>query len=301
MTDQLALLPTFSWRGVTYPIAERSASFAHEQVQHKLQRRNLDLIEQTGAHNFVLTYLIPMREDLYRGPYRNLFTEGLQVLLEDFRNKEEGELWDPIYGLLRCVPTSYDDQSDVNKRDGTDIKVEFTHSPEDFDDIATTPTGSAVAEDAETFQAEVQEFEAEANEAGEIDPVTSIKLTDLLTQASAFGDAVLNTPSDVLGQMNKITLLAKDIEDSIEESVSPNVRAMKRRARDIRDRANQVLSNAAQINPVRTAYVDTPRSLTSIAAETRVSVASLLRANPQLARFPLVPAGSTVVIPSGKS
>lgn len=301
MTDQFSLLPRFSWRGVDYPIAERSASFAHEQVQHKLQRRNLDLVEQTGAHNFVLTYLIPMREDLYRGPYKNLFTEGLQRLLDDFRNKEAGDLWDPIYGLLRCVPTSYDDQSDVNKRDGTDIRVEFTHAPESaFDGVAVTPTGSAVTQDADVFQAEVQAFEVAANEADEIDPVTSVKLTELLTNVSSFGRRVLNTPNDVLGEMNKITILAKDIEDTLEEATAPDVRAVKSRARDIRSRAYSVLESSAQINPVRTTYVATAQSVTSLAAQFKVSVAELLRANPQLARRPLVLPGTTVVIPSGK-
>lgn len=302
MTDQLALLPTFSWRGVTYPVAERSVSFTHENVQHKLQRRNLDLVEQTGAHNFVLTYSIPMREDLNKGPYVNLFTEGLQRLLDDCRNKEAGDLWDPIYGLLRCVPTSYDDNSDVNKRDGTDIKVEFLHSPESADDdIAVTPTGSAVSQDSREFEAEVQAFEVAANEADEIDPVTSIKLTDLLTQTSAFGRIALNTPNEILGEMNKITLLAKDIEETLEDATAPDVQVVRNRARNIRDRAYQVLQNSAQINPVRTSYVTTAKSVTSLAAEFKVSVAELLRANPQMATRPLVQPGTTIVIPSGKS
>ncbi len=302
MTDQLRLLPPFEWRGKQYPVTERNANFAHESVRHKLQRRNQDLIEQTGAHNFVFSYTIPMREDLFRGPYRHLFTEGLQPLLNDIRNREPGDLVDPILGLFVCVPNSYDDTSDPNKRDGTDIKVEFTHSPDDDgdDDIVVTLTGKAVAQESEAFEVAVAEFAVEANEAEEISPNTSVKLTDFLRELSTFGRAVLNTPNDAIAEMNRIVYWAAELEDIVSEASSPNVEAVRLRARTLREKAFRVLENAAQLNPVRTLFVETPRSLTSIAAELGVTVESLLKANQALARSPMVKPGTNVVIPDAK-
>src|SRR5262245_39843475 len=118
MTDVLRLLPPFEWRGVRYPVATRSVSFQHEQAQHRIQYKDGEFIEQTGARNYTFNYTIPMREDIARGPYKNLFSSGLIPLLIDCRNREPGQLVDPVYGEFRCVPTSYNDDIDVGKRDG---------------------------------------------------------------------------------------------------------------------------------------------------------------------------------------
>ncbi len=130
MTDVLRLLPPFEWRGRRYPVLTRAVSFAHDNAPHKLQYRDGEFVEMTGAKSFTFTYTLAMREDIARGPYKNLFTEGLIPLLTDCRDRTPGPLVDPVYGEFRCVPASFTDDSDNNKRDGTDVRVEFTHAPE---------------------------------------------------------------------------------------------------------------------------------------------------------------------------
>lgn len=296
MPDELKLLPPFTWRGVQYPVTDRSMNFAHESVQHKLQRRNQDLVEQTGAHNPVITYSIPMRESLFKGPYQHLFTEGLQGILDDCRDRSPGDLFDPVYGYLRCVPSSYNDELAALKRDGVDLRLEFRHSPEEEDDdIAVTPV-SAVNE-SESLAVEAQEFQVSSEEAAEISPVNSIRLKDMLSGLAATGRRILATPNDIRSEMEQIKFFAKEIEDITYEATSPEAIATRHRARETRDKAQRVLENALLVRPVRTRVTQTRMSAVSLAASLGVPFEAFIRANRSLASSPSVPGGTVVIIP----
>lgn len=296
MADELKLLPPFTWRGIQYPVTDRSFNFAHESVQHKLQRRNQDFVEQTGAHNPVITYSIPMRESLFAGPYQHLFTEGLQGILDDCRNRSPGDLFDPVYGYLRCVPSSYNDELSALKRDGVDLRLEFRHSPEDEDeDIAVTPV-SAVNE-SESLAVEAQEFQVTAEETQEISPVNSVRLKDMLAGLASTGRRILATPNDIRSEMNQIKFFAKEIEDITYEATSPEAIATRHRARETRDKAQRVLDNSLLVRPVRTRITTTFQSPVSLAASLGVPFEAFLRANPGISRSPSVPPGTTVIIP----
>mgnify|MGYP001947113027 CR=1 FL=1 len=277
----------------------RSATFAHEGVDHKWQRKNGDFVEQTGAHNFVLTYRIPMRDGLFEKlGYGQLFSERLQKLLDDCRDETPGELWDPVLGLLRCVPKSYRDDLEPTKRDGTDITLEFKHAPErEGEDVVVTPAAATNA--AEAMAVEAASFEADAIEAEEISPNRSVELKELLQGLSNTGRAILAAPNDVRNEMNQIRFWAKDIEDIANEATSVDAIMTRHRARDTRDKANRVLDNSLLIRPVRTDITTTPRSVASLAAEYGVTFQEFLLANPSLGASPTVQVGTTVVIPDG--
>lgn len=297
MTDQLKLLPPFTWRDVQYPVTRRSYTFAHESVQHKWQRKNGDFVEQTGAHNPVLSYEIPLVDGLYeRLGYGALFTDGIQRLLDDFRNREPGDLFDPVYGLLRCVPASYSDDLEAQRRSGVSIRLEFKHSPEREDEsIAVTPI-SAISE-AETLAVEAVSFETEASEAGEISPNTSVKLTETLKRLSDTGRAILATPNDVRSEVGKIAYWAREIEDITHEATSVGAILTRHRARETRDKAQRALDNSLQIRPARTEVTTAAQTLSSLAAGFNVDFQAFLNANRTLANRPIVPVGTTVVVP----
>jgi hypothetical protein len=79
----LKLLPPLSWRGLQYPVTQRSVSFRHQGAEHTIQYRDYDFIEQLGVHGLTFSYTLPMREDIARGPYKHLFVTGLSQLLRD--------------------------------------------------------------------------------------------------------------------------------------------------------------------------------------------------------------------------
>ena len=198
--------------------------------------------------------------------------------------------------MLTCVPTSFTDDLDAAKRDGTDIRVEFKHAPEsEFDDIALTPI-SAISE-AESLAVEATALQVSEEEAQEISPNNSIKLTDALRGLAQTGQAILATPADIRAEVGKIAFWAKEIEDVVEQSVSPDAILTRHRARETRDRASRVLENGLQIRPVRTELTQRAQSLSSLAAEFKVDFQAFLSANSALASRPIVPVGTLVVIP----
>ncbi len=306
MADPLHLLMPLQWRGVEYPVTSRNVTFAHESVQHKLQRRNQDLVEQTGAHNFVFTYTIPMREGIFKGPYKNLFTQGLARLLKDFRNREPGQLLDPVYGEFRCVPSSYTDDTDVMKTDGTDIRVEFTYAPEDGDTDVVNPFSlMELVDDGRNLEVAVQQLAALAETDDELAAIQEFEQfegeeggTDVLSAINGAGQQILGQSDRIAAYLDDVAFRAEKIEDTADRLENPDGWQLKRSARRVRDTATR-LKRRTDDPAARTKIVTMrfARSMTSLAAETGHTVAELLRLNPQLTRSPLIPAGAQVLIP----
>lgn len=304
-TDVLKLLPPLMWRGINYPIISRDVGFAHESVQHKLERRNEDLVEQTGARNMTFSYTFPMREGLFKGPYKSMFIEGLRKLLADCRNKTPGILVDPVYGEYRCVPASYQDGMDLGKRDGTDIKVEFLHSPEE---------GASSAPEMPTIRKTIIEGINTTDEAAKLAEVAGTPAaakvvltkpkepgndgqTDLLSAINGVYRQGLNVAERLNAIIENEVFRLRKLEDTANELIGPNAWIVRRSSRLARDSASALKSQSFSPVPVRVVVNASPRSVTSLAATLGISVADLIRANPSLSRSPIVRAGTNVIIP----
>ncbi len=309
MTEVFSKLPQFSWRGKKYPVSQRSVSFAHESVQHKLQRRNQDLVEQTGAHNLILTYTIPMREGIFKGPYANLFTEGFPKLFADIRNKSPGELVDQFMGPLRCVPSSWNDESDVLKTDGTDIRVEFHAAPEDGDEeVFRFPTIQTVTSDGRELDVRMQGLAAgPANEAqeGALQAFKQIESehgkTDILSAIAGVGQQIISAGERYNAGIDDLIFRAQKIEAVAEKLSNPDGWLIRDRSRTLRDSAMRAQAAVDRVVGTKNKRIKNAfsRSLASIAAAFGVSLSALLAANRHLARSPIVPPGAEVVIPNG--
>lgn len=309
--DLLKQLPPVSFRGRQYAVTSRSASFQHRQIEHEIGRRNQDLIEPTGPRNIRFQYTFSMRDELFRGPYNNLFTEGLDQLRADFRDRTPGELIDPLYGSFRVVPVSWNDDTDVTKRDGTDVQVEFLYSPEDDDAEDEDPnTLQAVARERDDLSTSVAELEQEFNEALAVSPVipvdeSGIKITDipgLITDvidfANGVGQQVIGANNRADAELERIAFKTRRLENTMSVLSSPEAWKIQADGRSLRDKANQARKNQSQIRPVITRTVTQSLSVASLAAELGVSVDALLKANPSLSSRPMVPVGAVVVVPS---
>jgi len=304
MPSEFSKLPKFSWRGQQLPISARSVSFAHESVQHKLQRRNQDLVEQTGAHNLVFTYTIPMRSGIFKGNYGDsLFGVGLQKFFRACRDKSPGVLVDPVYGQRRAVCSSYNDDTDMGRTDGVDIRVEFTDAPEEGEDDAFDfPTVQSARNSGAATSQSVKAFarpDPTKPERAELKKLKS-NLGDTLIQYQNFGVSTVN-------ELKQSSYQAKRVEDIVTDALSNAVTrgtadaldlfGLQQSARRQRDDAIRAQRNDAEQARARVIVNALSRSLTSIAATYGVSVESLIAANPELTKAPMVPVGATVKIP----
>jgi prophage DNA circulation protein len=240
-----------------------------------------------------------MHDTYFKGAYKQIFSTGLQKLLTDFRDPSPGILFDPVYGEMRCVPSSYSDELDSARRSGVDLTLEFLVSPEDEEDeIVVTPV-AAVGE-AETLAAEAQKLEQAAEEsAAEISPQNSVKLKDALAGLAETGRRILATPNDIRSELNQIAFFAREIEDVAYDAHTPEAVLTRNQARDVRDKVQRVLDNSLLIRPVKFFTVEAPISIVSLASNLGVTFEQFIAANPALSGKPTVSPGTSVVIPDG--
>jgi len=299
MTDVFRLLPPFQWRGRKYPVTARSVSFAHDGADHKLQYRDDEIVEQLGAQGLTFSYTVPMREGIARGPYKSLFNEGLPVLFRDVRNRSADALIDPVYGEFRCVPKSFNDDSDVNKRDGTDIRLEFKLSPElgNADpELAQTITGiQGLVSDAGALDEEVKA----ADWAQEPSPEG---MTDVLSAINGIGQQGLAQVDKLSAALDDLAFKCEKIEKTADRAENPQNWPLRNSARRDREAALRLKRRLAE-DPARKIVRVTRRTATtvsSLAAELGMSVVDLIKLNPALARSPIVRPGTPYSAPQAR-
>lgn len=290
MADYLSLLPPLLWRGLNYPVSARSVSFTHDGVRHKFQYRDGEMVEQTGAQALTFSYTIPMRDGIARGPYRDLVTKGLPLLFADCQNRARGPLQDPFYGTFDCVPTSYRDDTDVNKRDGTDIQVEFVRTLEtgEADTLPDFPTVSGLISEAGALDKELSKtsFKQEASADGS---------NDILTQLTGIGAQIQQQGQGVSARLQGLADKMKRLDEQIDSTEDPSKWGLQQSARNVREAALRL--KAKGDNPgqrILTVTKNSARTITEVCADSLMSLPDFLRLNPDLVRSPLIPPGTPI-------
>jgi len=287
--DALSKLPLFEWRDRQYPITERQVSFQHEGATHRLQYRDNDFIEQLGSHSLSFRYTLPLRQGIASGPYKELFTVDYPILFGDCRNRERGRLLDPVLGEVWAVPVSWSDDMDVAKRDGTDIRIEFIHSPDvDESSDLKSITIQGVGTEAGALDAELSKVDWQQ----EPSPEPSM---DALNAISGFGAQLEAQGGKFSAALDDFAYKNEKIEQQIDRLQNPDVWPLKRAARRNRAAAAD-LGKRAQ-DPTKEIVQTTlshGRALSVLAAEVGMSLQQLLELNPGLARSPHAPSGYVV-------
>lgn len=289
--DAIGELPLFSWRDQEYPVLSRQVSFAHENAQHRLQYRNDDFIEQLGPHSLTFRYTLCMRQGVATGPYKDLFVTGYPILFAHMRDREKGVLVDPILGEFVTVPTSWSDDLDVAKRDGTDVQIEFTHAP-DVDEVEDlrSITAQGLESEAGALDAELKKVDWEQEPSPE-------PTMDALNAISGFGAQLEAQGGKVAAALEDFAYKCEKIDQQIDRLQNPDVWPLKRAVR--RNRASSVALAKRAKDPTKEILATTvnhTRTLSSLAQEVGMTIADLLKQNPRLATSPSIAAGTPVNI-----
>jgi len=294
MTDALRNLPRFSWRGQELPITSRSVRFAHDDTDHTFQYRDGAIVERKGVQNWVLSYGIPFRQDIAKGPYKDLFSVELLKFIFSCRDKSPDKLRDPVLGTMRAAVASYEEETDVLKRDGTDVRVEFKFTPKQED------------VDLEVIQGGLSGIDAMAGQAGALDE--QVKLvnwppqvpspepsTDILSAINGFGRQIENTGNKISAALDALAYKAEQIEQTAARLEDPRAFQLQRSSRRVMAaslRAKARLQDPARaVQQVTLAYA---KSLTAIAQDAGMTVLQLLKLNPTIAGRPIVPVGTKI-------
>lgn len=288
-TDAISKLPLFSWRDQEYPVLSRRVSFAHEGAEHRIQYRDGDFVDQLGAHSLIFSYTLPMRQGIATGPYKDLFTVGYPLLFAAMRDREKGVMVDPVLGEFICTPSSWTDDLDVLKRDGTDVEIEFKHAPDETEEEDLRPiTVQGVASDAGALDAELKKVDWEQEPSPE-------PTMDALNAISGFGAQLEAQGGKVAASLEDFAYKCEKVDQQIDRLKNPDVWPLKRAVR--RNRASAVALAKRAKDPTKEIVELTlshGRTLSVLARELGMTMKDLLEQNPALARSPHVPQGQVV-------
>lgn len=287
-------LQDLRWRGIVYPVADRTVSFMQENVDHRIQYRSNDYPEPIGPHSWLFRYQIPMRDGLNHKKYGALFNEVLPILIRDMRNKEPGDLIDPVMGLYRCIPTSYSETTDVNKRDGTDVTVDFLYAPRIGDDepeLPQTITGivGAIAEGFDDENLALVDWKQEPSPEG---------TTSLLNQINGFGRQGLRQVDRLASQVDALSFQMQKVEETADAASNPQNWRIRDSARQLHldlIKAKERLTEDPYTK-VKRVVVNHNITLLSLAKDSGMTLKELISLNPQLARTQVVFSGTNIKI-----
>lgn len=288
MTDVLSKLPRMSFRGIVLPITGRAtAGFSHEDVSHKFLYRNGELIESMGSRNWEFHYTVPMRQDIAVGPYRDLFTVVLPKLVVALRDRTPGELVDPVLGLFRAQPKQVTSEVDVNKRDGTDLEISFTHAPEleDIDVIEIPGTLASAKSQAGELDAQVaqQDWEQEPSPEPSVDPLSAI---------DGIGSQFEFAANRTAAALDDAAFRLRKIEETADRLENPQLWPLRRSARNLRLAVHKLKAHGddpgRRIALVSSRYAKTAMET---ASELGMTLNDLITLNPDIVPLDIIPAG----------
>lgn len=303
MTDILAQLTPAAWREIQFPVAHREYGFRQAQAAHRYIFQDNQLIEALGAESPTYRYTVPFREDIAKGPWKNLFTSVYPDFLDAARDRTNGVLDDPVHGSVQCRCVSLRELVDVQRRDGVDIEVEFIYSP-DLNDIAGD------------LGTQIRTLQGAENAAGAfdaavygLDDATLAKL-DALNGGSpqptldpfafiqSIGDQVDAAQNKIAAKMHDVAFRCDKTSASIDRLKNPKIQPLRRAALRLEGAALR-LADTASTPPTPTQVYKNVRdvSLIVLAGTLGTTVEILLKLNGNLRasmRGMLVPAGVLV-------
>jgi len=304
MTDILAQLHDASWRGITFPVSDRDFGFQQSHEEHRFIFRDEQLIESLGSQNPTYRYTIPFREDIARGPWKNLFTAVYPDFLSACLDRTNGLLDDPFHGPVQCKVVSLAEHADVDRRDGIDVDVEWITSPdEDFDrqDLGAligTLQGAQHIQDYLSQQASELDDETKkriadfnkGSENGKVNPLDAA--TGAINQVEVAGNKIEASFGDV-------ALRAEKLDESLRRLGQPRMQPTRMAARRLQ-LATIDLGRAVTGRPeargrrISVYQVQTSIGRLALAGKLKNSVQDLVKLNPTIARGNDVSAGTPV-------
>ena len=236
MTDILAQLSEFSWRGIEAPITMRDFGFQQAQASHRYIFRDEELIESLGRKNGTYRYTIPFREDLIQSPWKNLFT----VVYPDFLNacidRSADILGDPVHGAVRAKCVSLREILDVHKKDGIDVEAEFIRAPlladiTGGDAALTVVTTQSAQKQAGFFDAGYASISAADQKAiADLNAGAPPNLSNPLDAVSGIANQLEANGNKVTGAVNDTAFRAGKTADSIDRVKNPRLQPLRRAA-----------------------------------------------------------------------
>jgi len=289
--DVLRLLPGAEWRGIRFPVSERSCRHAHEVAKTVIQYFGQQMAEIVAGDNLVIEYTIPFRNGVSMSPYRGaLFNEALPAFWTAYLNTEPGPLTDPIRGQFMAIPGSWDEQLDVQKRDGIDVRSCSLRRPSS---VPRSSVGSATHSGRTGGRECARSRSPEAT----LDPGPEPHAGNGPVQSDLRAmTQIANQPGRIAAQLMDVKQRCQKIEDAAVRLKDPKVAAAPvKAARDLNLKATKLATSVLSVKKTIADVQTVRQSVAACASQYGMSLKDLLAINPALARSPFVNSGAIVI------
>jgi hypothetical protein len=291
MTDMLVKLTHASWRGIQFPTVDRDF-------------RDDELIESIGRENPTYRYTIPMREDIAKGPWKNLFVKVYPKFLNACLDRTNGLLDDPVHGILQAKCVSLEETLTSGRRDGVDVTASFVSSPdedfsrEDLGAVLSTLEGArgvAAFFDKETgkLSAATKKQIADLNKGSEFAKV------DLFSFTTGVIDQINLTQNKLLSKVGQVVSKAERLDKSLGRLKEPKSHSLRNSARRLEQTSRNLVDHATgstvgKNKRVRQYVVPADIGRLALASVLHTDIGDFLKLNPGLASTPTVRSGTRV-------
>lgn len=290
MPDVLKGLPKFKWRGITVPLLSCKGSFEQDDVIHKFEFRDKELLESQGVKNWRFTYTIPFREEITKAPYSKLFSSVLPDFVLACRDRTPGPLYDPILGSFRAKVANFSLDTDVQKRDGSDVTVDFIEAP----DIGEIDDFVSVHDVTDKVDSRTIDTAVKAVDWKQVEPPAAT--TDALDALDGFLRQVQASGNRYNAALASYTFKLAKVEESAAQLLDPKQWPLITAARRARyDSLVQALATEPGGSKSRIGKrITNGGPISSVAQSVHMSTEGFIALNQELARLPLVPQGTEI-------
>jgi hypothetical protein len=321
MAGEFEQLLPFSWRGLHLPVLSISLSLAHDIVEHKYWGVDGGRIESTGVAPVRISAVIPVSNSIVPGKNEKwqagvLYPEALRKFIIEFAKKQTGYVQHPELGEIACKPEQMSFDLAGDKQDSTEIKASWVETLDEalISKIVNSPVTDIeiAASDLNASLTDLKSLLPEVTP--ELDDLESLgrKLVSVIDRFSALSYRVVGIANRILyqahrlevaidrvssGQMTQLSPLRPIVREKSRALAWPVMQALQR----IQEGAYSVRRSALSDRGVGLYYVPEQTTVANLPRQIfAVTVAELLKLNPNLAAGPIVPKGTVVRFPLPK-
>lgn len=303
MKDMFEELIAVKWRGVTFPVAQFTASLEQDLVEHKFVDVDGAHMEATGRAPLIFNARALFRNSVVPGKAEHwgerLYPNGWRAFYAAAADRSVGTLMHPELGPIRCRLRSANTVWTGEIRDGVDVDIVWIETTEDPNDLAkrinapspiTTAIGGAL--DLDALVSNDARMIALGLTGPKGEPPT---FGDMLNGLQAIVDTSVATQRRTMGMLDAAVYRARSLSDSVTRAAKPTQWPFKRASGKIESAANDARAGRLETKHYVAIY-RTPRAMTlaSVAAAVHREIGELVRLNPGLVSRPEVPAETSV-------
>ncbi len=290
--DILIQLQRASWRGIEFPVASGEFGFQQSQSETSFIFVDKSLIESLGQKNPTWRYTIPFREDIAKGPWKNLFVDVYPKFLAACVDRTRGELIDPIDGFKPAKCVSVRRTLSPQRRDGVDLEVEFIEAPPEKPETAVRvpKTLQGAVGMAGAFDKALRKVNKQFQKPPPEPKNSPLDALSSVTDQVAVGiGKVTATFADAAFRVEKSVTSLENLKSA---SVAPTMLQAKRLQFAILDL--EAKNDPTGTRPLGRLSTGVDYTVAALSMKLGMAIQDLIRLNPFLARTPLVKAGTEI-------